>query len=408
MTLFLAGAAILIATALAFILPPLLRKEPAAEGDIARDELNLAVLRDQLRELDADHAAGTIDAASYTDARRELQRRVAEDVHPRLDVADAGMPKRSTAALVSMALPIVAACLYLLLGAPLALDPVQRGTVDGNAHEVTSEQIEGMVAKLAERLKSQPEDIEGWQMLARSYNMLGRYDEASDAYGHLVTRLPRDAALLADYADVLAMKLGRTLQGEPEKLVERALAIDPGNLKALALSGTAAFERKDYAAAVARWQRMLPLVEPDSDIARSTSESIREAQQLMGQATAPEQGAKTATARIEGVVDIDPTLRAQAAEDDVVFIFARAAQGPRMPLAVQRMRVKELPATFALDDSMSMTPDAKLSGFSQVVIGARISKSGSAMPGPGDLEGMSQPVAPGATGVKVRIDRRNN
>ena len=273
-----------------------------------------------------------------------------------------------------------------------------------------------MVAGLAQRLQNDPDNVEGWTMLARSYNVLERFEEASQAYARLVKLVPDDAGLFADYADVLAMASNRSLQGEPEKLIERALAIDPKNLKALALAGSAAFERKDYANAVARWQTILALVEPDSEIARSTTGNINQAKSLMGEAPlaqaplAQEGAAKLAqpaaggAAVLEGVVDIDPALRAKAADTDVVFIFARAAQGTRTPLAVLRKQVKDLPLKFSLDDSMSMLPNAKLSDFPMVQVGARISKSGSATPGAGDLEGISEAVAPGTQNIKIRID----
>ncbi len=415
MTVFLIGAALLVALTLAFILPPLLRRETASNVHVQRDELNLAVLRDQLAELDADLEAGLIDPAGYQSARHELEQRVSEDVKPQAAALPAATGRRWGAWLVGLAVPLLSIALYLLVGTPAAMDPAQQVAADNKSHEITPEQIEGMVAGLATRLQNEPDNAEGWNMLARSYNALGRYDQASQAYARLVTLVPNDAALLTDYADTLAMAQNRSLQGEPEKLIDRALAIDPKNLKAIALSGSAAFERKDYATAVSRWQSILALVPADSEVARSISGSISDAQGMMGKGAAPapvvqakaDQAPAAASARVEGTVDIDPALRAQAADTDVVFIFARAAQGPRFPLAVLRKQVKDLPLKFVLDDSMSMMPDAKLSSFPMVVVGARISKTGSATPAPGDLEGLTEPVKPGATGLKIRIDKRN-
>lgn len=429
MTPFLIGAALLLATALLFVLPPLLRPPAGERARLQRDELNLAVLRDQLRELEADLAEELIEPRAYESAKRELELRVAEEVR-----VDAGAPaaqagKRWTVLAVAVAVPVIAISLYWYLGTPAALDPTQvAAQADGdNAHAVTPEQMEGMVAGLAEKLKNRPDDVEGWNMLARSYNALGRFPEASKAYEHLVKLVPNDANLLSDYADTLAMAMNRTLQGEPERIVDRALSIDPNNVKALALSGSAAFERGDYAKAAAQWQRILALVPADSDAARSTQGSIAEAQRMMGQARPGEQAVaqvqpaapaaaeqtskqpQTAAggATVEGIVDLDPALRSQVADTDAVFIFARAAQGPRFPLAVLRKQVKDLPVKFTLDDSMSMMPTAKLSDFPTVVVGARISKSGSATPSAGDLEGMAQPVAPGTKGIRIKIDSRH-
>lgn len=414
MTVFLIGAALLVALALAFVLPPLLRKEQAVDR-VQRDQLNLAVLRDQLRELEADREAGLIEQKAYETARHELERRVAEEVLPQPAPAAAGSRKRWAAAVVGVAVPAVSAAVYLLIGSPEALDPAQRAALANrqNSHEVTAEQIEGMVSRLAERLKKEPDNAEGWHMLARSYNATGRYEQAADAYARLVKLVPDDGGLLADYADTLAMARNRSMQGEPERVVEQALKIDAKNIKAIALWGSAAFERKDYAAAAERWQKILPLVPPDSEVGRSTQASIAEAQSLMGKppvVSAKPEAQKAAAATgtsVAGTVDIDPALRAQVADTDTVFIFARAAQGPRFPLAVLRKQVKDLPASFVLDDSMSMMPEARISTVPMVVVGARVSKSGSATPSAGDLEGITEPVAPGAANLKIQINKRN-
>jgi len=185
---------------------------------------------------------------------------------------------------------------------------------------------------------------------------------------------------------------GQRMEGEPARLVERALEIDPKNLKALALAGTAAFERKDYELAARTWGRMLPLVPAESEDARAIRANIDEALALRGGKA------------LRGEVRLDEKLKDRVSPDDTVFIFARAAEGPPMPLAVLRRQVRDLPASFALDDSMAMTPGAKLSNFSRVVVGARISRSGNAVPRPGDLQGSSAPVANDARGVSVLID----
>jgi cytochrome c-type biogenesis protein CcmH len=365
-----------------------------------------------LRELEADLDAGTIDQAAYENARHELERRVAEEVQPQAVPSAVAGGKRWSAVAVGIAVPVLSISIYLLVGSPEAFDPTQQTAAQQqNAHEITPEQIEGMVASLAQRLQNEPDNAEGWNMLARSYAALGRYPQAAQAYARLVQLVPNDAALLADYADTLAMAQNRSLQGEPEKIITRAVQADPKNLKALALWGTAAFERKDYANAVTRWQQILPLVPADSDAARSTSNSIAEAQSLMGQPPValgkPASTSVVGGTQVAGMVELDPALRSQVADTDTVFIFARAAEGPRFPLAVLRKQVKDLPVKFVLDDSMSMMPEARLSTVPMVVVGARISKSGSATPAAGDLEGLTEPVAPGATNLKIRINKRN-
>ena len=413
MTVFLIVAALLTAGALLFILPTLLRKEAVVHRHALRDEVNLTVLRDQLRELDADLVAGIIDAPGYEKAKQELHRRVAEDVQPGVASAAATSDKRGTAVVIGLAVPVLAVSLYFLLGSPTGLDPLQVAAPKNEAHEVTEDQIASMVAVLAQRLKDKPDDAEGWAMLARTYYALGRFGDAAAAYGRLVQLVPDDAALLADYADTLGMSQNKSLQGEPEKLIARALVVDPENIKALHLSGSAAFERRDYQGAVTQWKKLLLLVPPDSDNARSIMGSIGEAQGLLTGAPATAQApvaaaATTSTAMastaVAGTVELDPALRSKVADTDAVFIFARAAEGAHSLLAVMRKQVKDLPASFVLDDSMSMVPDAKLSNFPLVVVSARISKSGSATPSPGDFEGMTEPVRPGTKGLKIRIN----
>lgn len=280
---FLIGAALLVAATLAFVLPALLRKPQGRQTQLQRDELNLAVLRDQLRELDADREDGLIDPVSYESARHELEHRVAEEVQPHAAAPAGGGEKRWTAIAVGVIIPILSVGIYLAIGSPAALDPAKQVATDEQAHQVTPEQIEGMVAALAQRLQNEPDNAEGWGMLARSYSALGRHQQALQAYTQLVKLRPNDAGLLADYADALAMASNRSLQGEPEQIVERAIAADANNVKALALWGSAAFERKDYANAIVRWEKILAVVPADSDIARSVLRNIGEAQGLIGQ-----------------------------------------------------------------------------------------------------------------------------
>ena len=275
----------------------------------------------------------------------------------------------------------------------------------------TREQVQAMVAKLAERMQSRPDDAEGWLMLGRAQMMLGQLPEALVAYERLVQLRPADANILVDYADALAVKNGRTLQGEPLKLIERALKLDPGNLKALALAGSAAFDAQDDVKAVLYWDRAVSIGPPDHEIvqmARDGAAAARErgklpAQQAPARSPAP---VATAASAVSGTVRLSAQLKALASPEDMVFIFARPADGSRMPLAIVRKQVKDLPVAFTLDDSSSMSPAARLSGARQVIVGARVSKSGQAMPQPGDLQGQSAPVQVGATGVVVEISSR--
>lgn len=408
MTVFVVVAVVLTAFALAAVLLPLLRKPQAADAAAAKD-LSLRVLREQLGELEREVHEGTLEKAQYETECAEIERRAIEDV--RADTAAAPVQDRRRMALAAgtaIAVCAVAVGLYLKLGTPDAF----RDAADGqqsSSHALSPQQIQGMVARLAEKLQENPADGEGWLMLARSYNALGQYPEASAAYGRAFSILPPDAQHLSDYADTLAMAQGRSLAGEPEKIIARALEADPNNVKALALSGSAAFERRDFGRAIAEWRKILAVVPPDSPLVERIRGSIADAKARMngGASPAPAADAAPAAGAIRGIVALDSSLRGDAGDGDTVFVFARAVSGPRMPLAIKRMTVRELPARFVLDDSLSMAGGPKLSSQAQVVVGARVSKSGNATPQPGDLEGLSEPVAPGGgADVRVTISRK--
>ena len=310
-------------------------------------------------------------------------------------------PARRSALALALLLPAAAAALYLQVGRPEALQ--LPAAMQAQNHGPQEADIPAMVEKLAARLRNAPEDIEGWHMLARSYSAMGRHADAAQAYAHLAARLPNEAGLLADYADALASANDGALTGEPERLVARALELDPQQVKALALSASIAFNKGDYDKARQQWQAVLALVPEDSEFARFTQASIEEAERASGAGGMPQRG--TAPLRLSGTVrlakgvsGIDPAA--------TVFVYARAAQGPAMPLAVLRRKASELPFTFTLDDSMAMTPGMRLSDWPQVVVGARISPSGSATPQPGDLEARVGPLAAPKSELVLEIDGR--
>jgi len=399
MIAFALAAAALAALALVLLLLPLLARR--AERNVSRREANIAIYRDELRELDADLAAGTLAHADYDRARLELEARMLEDVDA-ADAAPAARGGRRVALALGVTVPLAALAVYLITGTPAALDP-RNGPPD-------MAQIESMVARLAAKLRENPDDVEGWKLLGRSYSAMGRFPDAVSAFAKAAERAPRDAQLLADFADALAMARGQRLEGEPEKLIARALEIDPNNLKALALAGTMAYQRQEYAKAAELWGRMLPLVPEGSEDARAIAENVAEAKKLAGlgggKAPRDEKGGQVAKAHpgVRGTVALAPQLRQQVKPDDLVFIFARAVDGPPMPLAVLRARAADLPLTFALNDAMAMASGMSVSAFPRVIVTARVAKSGSAKPAPGDLQGESKPVANDASGVDVRID----
>jgi len=399
-TVFILIAAAMVAVAVAWVLVPLLARR--ARAGPAPEAVNLAILRDQLAELEADVARGVMPIERYEQARTELERRVLEEAQG--EPAPASRPRLAsawTAAVLAAAIPIGAAVLYLAIGSPSALSPGA-----DPRHAITREKVEQVVARLAARLEKAPDDPKGWRVLGRSYTIMGRYPEAVRAYERAAGLMPGDADLLADYADALAMEQGRSMLGKPLELVNRALALDPNQWKALALAGTAALERKDYAQAIAHWEKLGKVLPPGSEMGRSVEASIAEARTLAGAKPAPKSAKAPAASpgKVAGKVSLARGIAARVAPTDTVFIFARAAGGPPMPLAVLRKQVRDLPLEFTLDDSMAMASNLKLSDFSEVVVGARVSRSGVATPQSGDLQGLSKPVKVGATGIAVVID----
>lgn len=412
MTTFVLVAAMLTLAVLALLLLPLLMKGRDQSVGTSR-ELSIAVLRDQLQEIEAQHRAGQIDDGAFAKEKTELERRAIEDGVGVDVVSPAGSRGRKTAlaALLGVTIPALAGGMYFWLGEPASLKPQ---AVEPGSHALTPQQIQAMTARLAERLQSNPDDGEGWLMLGRSYTQLGRYAEAAAAFGRATTLLPPNANLFADYADVAAMAQGRKLSGAPEEIIARALAIDPNHIKSLALLGSAAFERGDFAAAIVPWRKIQTLVPADSRAGQSIAGSIADAERRLGIAPSAAVAASPVTgaappamaasgASVSGTVSLAAEFTSKLPPDATLFVFARAVDGSRIPLAMARVNPIRLPYTFKLDDTMSMAPNVRLSSAKSVIIGARISRGGDALAKAGDLEGFSAPVAVGATGVSVTI-----
>lgn len=406
MTGFYVAAGLMVGVALAWLLPVLLRGRDVSQGE-SHAAANLAVLRDQLAELERDVARGTLSPAMYQQSRDDLDRRVLEEMAEAAPATAAVGQARRTAFVLAALVPLCAGLLYWQLGSPGAIDsPLS------HAQKFSPAQVEEMVTKLAARLEQNPEDGNGWVLLARSYLVMQRFDDAAKAYERATVTIKDNADLYADYADALAMTQGRSIEGKPLKLVEEALRIDPNHWKGLAMAGSAAFDRKDYKTAVRYWETLLARVGADSDFAKSVASNIAEARELGGikgpVAVAAKKDAPKAVPGggvVRGTVSLSPSVSAKVDSADTVFIFARPAEGSRMPLALLRKQVKDLPYTFTLDDSLAMTPQAKLSNYPEVVVGARVSKAGGATPQSGDVEGYSGKIRTGGAPVKIVIDK---
>ncbi len=297
-------AAVFVAIALAFVLPPLLERGKA-EADTGAKEANLFVYRDQLSELDADLQNGLIVPEQHQQDREEIERRLLSEVEiaekPTAGTVKPPTESRWPVYALALGIPVVAVVFYLQVGTPAAMSarsmpglvpasPVRSAqpqsamsppaAAPGADGPMTEQRIEANIAGLAKRLEENPGDVQGWRMLARSYSMVQKYDESSKAYARAAALKTDDADLLADYALALTMARGQQVEGEPLELVKRALKIEPENPKALQLAGGAAFQAKRYKEAIDYWQRVLNKLPPDSELAQALSTKIAEAKSL--------------------------------------------------------------------------------------------------------------------------------
>lgn len=279
MTLFAIFATLLLVVVSAIILPPLWRGFRSYDQTANRKEANLAIFRDQLAELEREKNEGTLADSEFEPAKRELQRRLLEEVEPEAEAVLAtpaiNTPSRKTALVIFLLMPVLAALGYSLLGNTRALDPTQTAA----PQPMTEDQISGMVAKLAERMQANPDDMKGWLMLARSYKTMGRYEAAAEAYGKAEKMVNENPDLLASYAETLAMANGKGLQGKPRQLIERALKLDAKHPHSLFLAGAAAMEAGDKKQGIAYWETLLPEVEPGSEIDQMLRSGIEKMKQ---------------------------------------------------------------------------------------------------------------------------------
>ncbi len=417
--------ALLIVVTLFFVVLPLVRTT-TNKSSLQRKALNVSIYKDQMKELEADLAQGTLTEAEKQKARLELEKRLLDDVAQDEESGATSVsnePSKRVAIVLAVAVPIFAVYLYQILGNPAGLEQTAGQHVAGSAnaggdHAVTADQIEAMVAGLAEKLKNNPDDLDGWVMLARSYSALQRYDRASFAYSQAVKLSPSDANLLVDYADALAMANNESLEGSPMSLVQRALEINPENQKGLWLMGTGEFDRGNFQEALKYWRKLQSLMVPGSPGANSIAGSIAMAEKYIvdsGGEVQPVSVSKVAQQSavakesgdsvVKGVVTLSADLEKSVDENAVLFVFAKPADGSRMPVAVFREAIGDFPVDFRLDDTMFLMPTARLSGYPQVQIVARVSQKGDAIPAPGDLEGNSGVIEVGTDNVAIVIDK---
>lgn len=435
--------------ALAFVVLPLLLAR-AKSAPVSDAGSNVAIFKSQRRELDDELSRGAINEAEHSAALSELSSRVADEVPAQQTTSNgiATLLKRPwwLVAGCAIAVPLFAFLLYGKIGTPQAIDmtaatpvhgaasggmPSEQMGASGTDSPIPDKQIMAMVDTLAQKMAQNPGDPKGWILLARSQNALGRFAEASAAFERAVALTPKDPQLLADYADATVMAQDGRFEGKPYALIKQSLKIDPNGMKALALAGTAELRMGNRAASLVHWEKLKTLVPKDSADYREVESIIAEVKtgKADGSPAAPVAVAPTAAptpvpaapamqaanasaaksgVKVTGKVILAPEIAAKFADGGTLFVFARAKEGPRMPLAVLRIpapKVNAFPFAFELTEAMAMAPGMSLSSFAEVVIEARISKSGNAPIQSGDLFGMNESVKPGASGITVTIGK---
>jgi cytochrome c-type biogenesis protein CcmH len=392
-TSFLIPAFLLLILVLVLLLRPYIF--PAKGSAISRRQMNASIYREELDKLEADCAKGLITTADYEIAHAEMRQRLFQDTIVEDDREVAGSTKK-TAIGVCIFIVLLSSVLYFYLG------DVVRITQRGPEQQVSQEGVEKMVAEFAAKLEQDPSNLQGWVMLARSYRMMGRNQDAAKAYARAGNFIDADPQLLADYADTLAANANGSFAGKPLQLINQALKLDPNNLLALWLSGTASFNSGNYKAAVQTWEKLAQQLPPDTDEARAIKGSIAEARSKGGlQNPAP---AVSSGKEISGKIELSAELKSKIKPGDIVMVIARKP-GERMPVAVLRVPATDFPMSFVLNDALAMNPAALLSQLSEASIEVRISKTGMAKPETGDLISNAQTIKVGAKDARLLVDQ---
>ena len=402
--------------------------------DVARHNpalANAAVYRDQLADLEREHALGNLNDQELQIARDELSQRLLDDVGPaEADAepsnaqASAGVkalavPRQPWMGLTALIVlvPVLSLVMYGLLGQPEALDPLALKQGTSKEAEVTPEKLATMAAALSRRLEDEPNNVEGWVMLARVQRALGQFEPSGQSLRKALA-LSQDDNLAIDLAEVLAQQNAGNFAGEPWAIIQRVLKADPRHLNALFLAGSASYTESNYSAALRFWERAREVVAADSPDAPELDRAISEARDKLGLAPAapraPNAGVKAAPAvsatpvapassevQIRGRVSLAPQLAGKVGPQDTVFVYATAVSGSRMPVAIVRTTVAALPFDFVLDDSTAMNPSVKLSSLGEVTVRVRVSKSGQAVPQAGDVMGSVSPVKLGTRNLSL-------
>ena len=383
-SVFLLLVVVLIAIAFVFILPPLWRKQSDLTVDL--DQRNVQIAQQRLAELKDNLRSGGISQAQYDEQLADLEQALSDDLDIKSNINTVANQSRWIIYGLVVALPLLAGTLYWSLGNYQAVSHSAEMAIDTDAIKMA--EINKMVSGLAEKLKNHPDDAQGWLMLGRSYDVLEQHTQAIEAFAHAYQLLGDQPEILLLYADALGYVNDRNLTGKPSELIFKALALEPDNMKALWLGGMAKAQQGDAVTATTLWKKLEALLPPGSEYQQEIQSLLTKlASETPSLDAQPEPITTTSSAAITVQVSLAPELIKSAAATDTVFVYAQALSGPKMPLAIVRKQVSDLPITVSLNDTMAMMPTMKLSNFSEVKLLARVSKSGNAMSQAGDLIG---------------------
>ena len=389
------GIALCVAAIFLWVL--LREKKPVTQASQAK--ANAKVYRDQILDLDREHDSGHISDEEWQQSRDELSLRLLEDTSAVDDpAAKTEKPAIWTAVVLAVALPLGSMGMYMWVGQPEALNPLALKTPD----QVDPKDLTKMAQTLAEKLQDKPDNLQGWVMLGRTYRTLENFDAALRAYDSAL-KLSDDDDLKLERIEVIAMQRQGQFEGEPWNVIREVLQRDPQHFGALLTAGSASYAEGKFADALKYWEQARKPLDANNPDLEGLESAIATVRERLGMPPAKATPAATSGLNVTGQVNLSASLKSKASPNDVVFIYATPANGDRMPLAIFKTTVSQLPFNFTLDDSTAMAPDRKLSAAGEVMVKVRVTKSGNAMPQSGDLSGSLGPVKVGAKGLKLEI-----
>jgi cytochrome c-type biogenesis protein CcmH len=389
------GIALCVAAIFLWVL--LREKKPVTQASQAK--ANAKVYRDQILDLDREHDSGHISDEEWQQSRDELSLRLLEDTSAVDDpAAKTEKPAIWTAVVLAVALPLGSMGMYMWVGQPEALNPLALKTPD----QVDPKDLTKMAQTLAEKLQDKPDNLQGWVMLGRTYRTLENFDAALRAYDSAL-KLSDDDDLKLERIEVIAMQRQGQFEGEPWSVIREVLQRDPQHFGALLTAGSASYAEGKFADALKYWEQARKPLDANNPDLEGLESAIATVREKLGMPPTKVTPAATSGLNVTGQVSLSASLKSKASPNDVVFIYATPANGDRMPLAIFKTTVSQLPFNFTLDDSTAMAPDRKLSAAGEVMVKVRVTKSGNAMPQSGDLSGSLGPVKVGAKGLKLEI-----